>query len=392
MGAILLDLFPVLLGMAGLIVFSALCSSSETAIFSLGTSDLRRMGPVGERIGRMLSDQQRVLVTILLANLITNVLYFTFVGTVTSRFLSGGHTIAGALTPLIGLVVIIIFGEIFPKVMAVLHPRRIARFTYRFVLVLQRALAPARVVLGGIAMGLQRLIVGQHTVEGDLSREELTLLLDLAGREGSLEEDEIESLQAALLLNDMQIREIMVPRVQISAFPADGDRNDLVHLIDESRHNKIPIYEGDRDHIIGFVDAKVVLSEPEKSLRDILVPVVHVPESASVSSVMERFLQSRPRLLVVVDEHGGTEGIVTHEDLIEAVVGDLSDEDAEPEPMVIQREDGVFDVDGRLGLRRMGKILGCPVSKSKTVTIGGLVTTGLQRFPRVGDHLQVGHL
>lgn len=340
----------------------------------------------------MLARSRRLLVTILLSNLLVNVTYFAFTASLAGRLMDAGRPVLAIATPLASLMLIVIFGEIIPKVLAVSRPALVARSLYRMVLVLEILLAPFRIVLGGIATGILRLMVSHREEEGALSTEELSHLLEVAGRAGQFQEDELESIQAALLLDQMSIKEIMVPRVQIVAFPVDGSRDDLLDLIGRKRHNKIPVYAGDRDRIIGFVDAKSVLGRPDATLEELLQPVQFIPDTARVAAVMERFTASRQRLMIVVDEHGGTEGMVTHEDLVEAVIGDLSDEGADSEPMVRARPDGSFDVDPRLGVRRMVRLLAGGIPRVPVHTMGGLVMMLLGRIPRVGDTVRTGPL
>ena len=381
----------LILAMGALLFASAFFSSAETALFSLRKSEVRRMGRAGHRIAALLEDSRTLLTTILLGNLLVNVGYFTFATTLAGRFHRSGSTLGMVLTPTFALVGIILFGEVIPKTLAVRRPRGVARFVAPLLQMFRVALAPARVVLGGIASGLGRLVVTEEE-EGDLSAAELSALLDIAGSEGQIGGDELETLQGVLSLGEMQIREIMIPRVQMSVYPIDGDLDGFLELVASCRHNKIPIYEDSRDHIIGYVDAKDILGDPGASLRGHMRPVQFVPEHAQVAQVMERFIEARPRLLIVVDEYGGTEGLVTHEDLVEAVVGDLMDEAEDSTPLVVARGDGSYDVGAQLGVRRMARLLGRRIGRLPVSTMGGLVTMLLQRHPRSGDEVETGRL
>ncbi|MAG59107.1 MAG: hypothetical protein CMJ83_22705 [Planctomycetes bacterium] len=389
---------PVLLAMGALLLASAWFSSAETAVFSLGWGGLQSMGGgrLVRRLEALLADRRRLLVTILLGNLVVNVLYFNLGTLLAVRLAQGGHTTGAVVLSLLILVMIVLFGEVLPKSVAVAWPSRVARLAAEPLWWLQRVLLVPRVALGLIADAVGRVLTWDREEEGELDPDELGALLSLAAKEGHLARGELDALQAVLALSRTTVKEIMVPRVDLVTFALEPDsepeplRSQFLVLVAEHRHNKIPVHAGSVDQITGFLDAKEVLMQPEVSLAQLLRPVDFIPETVLVTNAMERFREARLRVMIVVDEYGGTEGLLTHEDLTEAVVGDLMDESDAPE--VVAEGPGRWIVDAGLGVRRMARIMGLAETDLPVATIGGLVTLKLGRMPRAGDHVWSGRV
>jgi putative hemolysin len=389
----LIGLMSLLLGV------SAFFSSSETAAFSLGWSDMRRYDGSRARSVRflqaLLADRRGLLVTGLFGTLLINVLYFGLGVQLSSRFAQAGLHGAAVATPFVVLIAIVLMGEVLPKSLAVTWPGVVARITAEPLWWLQRLLFVPRVVLSFVAEAVGRLAVGNREDEGEIDEQELGALLELSAADGHLHPDELDALQEVLILAGLPVKDIMVPRVDVVGFmlspdePEAAQRLRFLDLVDQRRHSKIPVHGGSLDDVQGYVLVKDVLAFPEKALLDLVHPLAFVPETSSVSDVMERLLAGGPRLMVVVDQYGGTEGIVTEEDVVEAVVGDLADEE-EPEAPV-QREGGrSWLVDGRLGIRRVSRLFGGHTGKLPVSTLGGLVTHLLGHLPKVGDEVRAG--
>lgn len=395
---VLVASWPILVGMVALLFGSGFFSSAETAVFSLSLRDLRQ-GSRGTVLAleALLHDRKRLLVTILLGNLVVNVLYFNLGVLLSTRLHREGATVAAVVTPLVVLAMIVLLGEIAPKSLAVAFPGRTARFAARPLLWLQRVTAPASWVLGHVADAIGRLLMGHREEEGDVDPEELGALLAIAAEEGHILADEHDALQAVLALSEMEVKELMTPRVDIVAFERDrnedatAERLRFVELVARHRLNKIPVHDGNLDAISAFVDAKEVLARPEVPLDDLMRPIAFVPESARVTPVLERLHEKRARMLIVVDEYGGTEGLLTHEDLVEAVVGDLSDE-FEHQARLVEEAPGVWLVDATVGVRALQRLIWGSSTTMRVRTIGGLVMSLLDRLPRVGDVVRAGRI
>ena len=395
---VLVTSWPIIVAMGALLAVSAFFSSAETAVFSVSLRDLRvgRTSAV-RALEALLADRKGLLVTILLGNLVVNVLYFNLGVLVSSRFAREDATVPAVVTPVLVLVLIVLFGEIAPKTVAVAWPGRVARFAAAPLWWLQRALKVPRLILSFTGDAVGRLLVGHRQEEGDIDPEELRALLDLAAEEGHLKVDEHDALQAVLALSEMQARDLMVPRVDIVAIDLDASespevtRNRVISLVAELRLNKLPVYEGSLDGVTGFLDAKEVLARPQDAVTELVRPIAFVPETSALTGLLERFQKDRARMLIVVDEYGGTEGLLTHEDVVEAVVGDLSDE-SDREVRVVEEEPGQWLVDATLAVRALARMLDAGPDPLRARTIGGLVTSLLGRLPRVGDSVRAGRV
>ena len=227
------------------------------------------------------------------------------------------------------------------------------------------------------------------------SGEELQLLIDASEQQGIIDEEEGEMLQSILELDETYLREIMVPRTDMVCVDAAASLSVVLETIIRSGHSRIPIYQGNIDNIIGLVYAKDLLHYWGKSLDDIpletvLRPPFLVPESKQVSVLLREFRETRVHIAIVIDEYGGTAGLVTIEDLIEEIVGDIQDEYDLEEDWLIEDQDGTFLVNGRLNIEEFEEFFDVEVPRDKFDTVGGYVTDQFGRVPAVGERVRVG--
>lgn len=394
MDTLVLETIVLSLVILGLLLWSATMSASETAIFNLGVGEIRdaerKFPRLVKRIRKFRARRQSILVTLLLGNLLANISLFSTSDLLAARIELLGAKSASYWFPVLVLAMVIFCGELIPKFAAIHAPFRVARLIAVPLLVVDRFLLVPRIALGRLTEFLIRLVAGQRPVEGELSSRELGRLLEVAAREGHLMPDESERLQAVLVLAHTEVREIMVPRVQVVAFRLGQGREALLDVVAEHRRNKIPVFKESIDRIEGFLDAKEVLARPTASLESLIRPIAFVPSTAQVSHVIDRFRNDRVRLMVVVDEYGGTEGLITQEDLVEAVVGDLSDESDSATPSLISLGVGTYSVDGGMSISSWGRLVSRDVSRLPVNTVGGLVTFLLDRIPRPKDVARIG--
>jgi putative hemolysin len=376
--------------MTAALAVSALLSASETAAFHIGSTDVRALGE-GSRAGRafawIVSHRRRILVTVLLLNMVINLFYMNVGQALTGALGAEGRLIADAGI----LLLLVVVGEVLPKTLALRRPRAVAALTAVPLVVAERLLSIPRIVLTSISDSLLRLI-GPREEEGDLTPDELEEILKLAAVKGQLAMDEHEWLRALLDLEDVHVKEVIVPRVEMISFDLRGGRDGFLELFVKSRRNKIPVHEGNVDRIKGYLNAKDVLTFPEKSLAELIRPVAFIPESASIAAAMRQLKSGGRRIAVVVDEYGGTEGLVTQEDLVESVVGDLSDESEDRWEPVREESPGVFVVDAALPIHALRRIVGPGPGRRGIATVGGLVSATLERMARKGDQVTFGRV
>ena len=232
---------------------------------------------------------------------------------------------------------------------------------------------------------------------GANSEEELQELIDASEQKGIIDEEEGDMLQSILELDETIVREIMVPRTSMVCSDREAPLSQVLEAILTSGHSRIPLYQETNDNIIGFIYAKDLLrfwGQPleDISLDEILRPPYLVPESKNVSDLLKEFRKRRVHIAIVIDEYGGTSGLVTIEDLIEEIVGEIQDEYDLEEEWLIQEDDGSVLVDGRLDIEEFEEHFGLEVEREKFDTVGGYLVEHLGHVPNNGEKIQINGL
>ncbi|WP_303720420.1 hemolysin family protein [Malonomonas rubra] len=241
---------------------------------------------------------------------------------------------------------------------------------------------------------LKRLFRGRPTAS---SEEELHDLIDASEQNGIIDEDEGDMLQSILELDETIVREVMVPRTDMVCADSEEPLSEVLAAILKSGHSRIPVYKENNDNIIGLVYAKDLLrfwGKPMDQIRlsDVLRSPYLVPESKLVSDLLQEFRQTRVHIAIVIDEYGGTSGLVTIEDLIEEIVGDIQDEYDLEDDWLIEEPDGTVLVDGRLNIEEFEEFFEIEVAREKFDTVGGYVVEHLGHVPPAGDQIKIDML
>ena len=371
--------------LVGLILASGYFSSSETAFFSL-SSEERAKAPRTLRL--MVQDPRRLLVTVLLCNLVVNVLFFAF-----AARLAPEDELGKILVGLGALVCVLIGGEILPKTLALAAPPFVARLTTPGValayLVLFPLARPVLFVLDRVQHSLDRFLRPERGITPDL----LAKVLERGAEEGHLLASEADLLSEIIELDDIRVREIMKPRVDTLFLDISGDERDEACRRALQQHQTwLPVVDGDADHVVGRVAVRELLRKRERPVRQLVMPVKFVPEVASAMDLLRSLHEDRTSGAVVVDEWGGTAGFVTAEDVFEEIVGDLRTENEARVPAVVPLGEGRFRVSGGLPIRDWNERFGLEVVPRDFETVGGFVTALLGRIPRTGDVVVSGEL
>ncbi len=229
------------------------------------------------------------------------------------------------------------------------------------------------------------------------TEEELQELIDASEQQGIIDEDEGDMLQSILELDETIVREIMVPRTDMICVDCEESLSNILKAILKSGHSRIPVYRENNDNIIGLIYAKDLLrywGQPldEIQLDDVLRPPLLVPESKLVSDLLKEFRESRVHIAIIIDEYGGTSGLVTIEDLIEEIVGDIQDEYDLEEEWIVEEPNGSVLVDGRLNIEEFETQFDIAVEREKFDTVGGYVVEQLGRVPAAGERVNIGDL
>lgn len=295
----------------------------------------------------------------------------------------------------------VVFGELAPKTIAIQSTERASLFVAPFMRFFYYLLLPATAVFNGTANAFTRLLgyPPASEVEETHSEEEIRQLITQSTRQGILEQDEEAMAEGVFELGDKVAREIMVPRPDVVALSADLDLKSLVSVAAAGNYTRYPIYEGDApDRISGAVHIKDVLRTVEKSggldswlqARDLMRDVLTVPENRRIDDILAEFQQQEIQVAIVIDEWGSFEGLLTIEDILEEIVGEIRDEFDEEEPAVRRLSSGAYAIDGRIPIGVVNEALGSEFESEDFDTIGGLVLGHLGRAPEVGDEVHTG--
>lgn len=399
---VLIELAAQIALIGALVVLSGLFSASEAVLFSLTAVQLQHASASSNPFRRMaaglMRDPKRTLMIVLLANTAVNVLLYAstyvFFDRLTARFGAWLSPVAGAGSVLLVLV----FGEVLPKVIGVAMTERMAPFCAATIHFCGYVFGPiSRVIDVALIEPLLRLASGrptrETTREHDLSPEELKTLLDLSRQHGLIHPIEDTFLREVIDLSYLRVRDVMVPRVEVVAYDVNGSPQGLRELMRKTQRKKIPVFERTPDQIVGLVYAKVLFFEPSRPLRELVQPVRFVPELITCEQLLHHFRATRTQIAMVVDEFGGLAGLVTLQDVIEEIVGEIRRaEDAPGEPEINAVDETTYDVSGRLSVHYWAEFFGQPRLTEHVATVGGLVTSRLGRPARVGDRVQIRNL
>ena len=393
-----LSAFPFhLAAMALLLCASAFFSGSETALFYLSRDQLRRFRTSGNPLrylaARLMDDPRGVLVTVLFGNMTANVGFFAM--SVMLAHQIGDRFPGQAWAWRVGIFVVapllvIVFGEVTPKSLAATRPARIAPWVSLPLTFLGWVVLPLRWILGyAVVSPLQRLITGRRPVPRALvTTDELQAIVEVSEREGAVSREESEMLTEVLELAELRVREVMTPRVEIVACDVRTPTPRVLDLFRRSRHTKIVVYEGGIDETRGVVYAKTAFLAPDRPLATLVRPVHYAPEMKTVESLLKEFRAKRIQFALVVDEYGGVAGLVTLEDCLEEIVGEIEDETDRPGPEPVRRlGPAEYLLAGNLSIRSWADLFDQdrPDIGGRYSTVAGFVTSLLGRVPRQGD-------
>ncbi|MBI3750422.1 MAG: HlyC/CorC family transporter [Chloroflexi bacterium] len=309
---------------------------------------------------------------------------------------------AGAIALIVVTVVLalftIVFAELIPKYVALSHPERWALVLARPIDFLARVLGPVIALLTGVTSWVARLLGVQLNQEASITAEELRLIVERGGEQGVLEAEEEQMINAVIELGERRVHEVMVPRVSIAGLPASASFEEAIDAVISEGHSRIPVYEESIDEIVGILYAKDLLpylkgdAGERPALRKLLRPPVLVPESMTIDDLLHELQRRKVHIAIVLDEYGGTAGLVTIEDLLEEIVGEIQDEYDVEEPMVVRLSDSEARVDGRADVDALAELFDTTLEledEEEYDTVGGLVYHRVGGVPSPGDRVEL---
>jgi putative hemolysin len=384
-------LFLELLGLAFLLGCSALLNAAEAAYFSLGRTRLRRLAAEAGRddagsLEPFLARPHDLLVTLLVGITLLDIGASALAAVVADQ-LFGRWGLAVAIGAMVFLVTVLT--EVLPMTLALEQPQRIAGLVRRPVLWLSILLTPARRVLGALTTMTLRALGGEGR-ESLLTTEEIRTLVDVGAREGVVDRGEQEMIHKVFKLEDTLVRTIMVPRPDMFCLEVSTPSVRMLDALRENLHSRVPVYAGSIDQIVGILYTRDLLPyaralPPEYDLRDHLHPPYFVPESKRADALLREFQAKKLHMAIVVDEYGSTSGLVTLEDVLEELVGEIADEYDTEERLVQPLGAGRYRVSGKLPIDQLNALTGLALPSEAYDTVGGWVLDLFGRVPHRGE-------
>jgi CBS domain containing-hemolysin-like protein len=289
-------------------------------------------------------------------------------------------------------LIVVVLTDIFPKSIAKEAPERVAMFAAPVLRVLMGVLRPVNFLIGKIRRGLSGALIKEEEHEHDereLLGQELLFRVEEAEHDGDITEEESELISNAIEFNDLRAEDILTPRVNMSGIPKASTVEQMADIFMESGYSRLPVYEDSLDHICGVVhirDFLKCMADESRRLEDIIVPPVYVAPTARIRDLLSQLKKEKSHMAIVIDEYGGTAGIVTMEDILEQLVGDIYDENDEVIEEFIALEDGTHQVDCSADLGKMFEYFDMDEpDEDGASTVGGWIMETLGRIPAVGD-------
>ena len=384
--------------LAALLILSATFSGSETALFSLRRWRVHRLSGEGftwaNLVEKFLQDPKLTLITILVGNEMVNVASSNLAASL-RRELWGGAAQVGILIG-IGMMtfLLLVLGEITPKTIAINYPEQFSRRTAYFLRFFASAIRP----IAKAIHSLTGILTRKGPKEGYLgsltfTEEDFKAMLQMGAKERSLHPDELHIIKGIFRLNDAQVREIMVPRTEMIAIPYDYPLVKALSFAKKTKFSRLPVYRESLDDIVGILYVKDLLSlrfrllSPQ-SLSQLIKPVMFVPAHQRLLSLIRQMQQRQTTIAIVLDEYGGTAGMVTLEDLLEEMVGEIEDEFDVPTTYARKLRKNLYQFRAQIPLREFNRRMGVDLQAKHTYTLAGYLLELMERVPRQGERVE----
>lgn len=377
-----------------LVAFSAFFSASETAFSSLNQIRLKSRADDGDRTAArvlaMSEQYDKLLSTILIGNNIVNIAAAS-IGTIIFTKMLGAER-GATVSTMVLTIVVLIFGEVTPKSLAKEMPETIATAVAPVLSLLMLVLTPLTWLFSQWKRLLNHFV---HSSESDTITEgELMTMVSEAENDGELTDRESELIRSAIEFDDVEVEEILTPRVDVVAVEDDISLEELAQTFAESGYSRLPVYHGTIDNIIGVVHEKdfyIARLKKATKIDDLVAPTLYTTGSTQISQLLRTLREQHHHMAVVVDEYGGTEGIITLEDILEELVGEIWDEHDEVTEDFRKQSDGSWLVSGSASVDDLFETLDLPEDEDiDSNTVNGLVQEKTCHLPKVGDHFSLG--
>ena len=373
------------------IVASAFFSAAEVAFLALSDAKVESMVerrlPKSKLIDKITKNRRQLLVTILIGNNIVNIAASSLATIVVAEFFQSA--VLGLTTGIMTLL-ILVFGEIIPKSYASNHPKKFAIFSVRLLRFFQFITYPLVIIFEWMT----NLVAGKHTA-ARVSEEEIRAIAKAGQEQGGIEHGEGQMIERLFAFNDITAEDIMTPRVHVTTISNTSTIDQATELIKDNPITRYPLIEESIDNIIGYVHSRDILlahhrDQENSSITKIVLPIIAVPKQMPIDDVMKEFQKKRAHMAMVVDEYGGTAGIVTFEDVIEELVGEIADEHDISETVIQRIDKQTICVSGDTDIRDINDFLNTNIPGVELDSIAEILLDEFQKLPRKGQKKQLG--
>ncbi len=386
------------IGLMILLALSAFFSGAETALFSLNKLHLKKLQRKEqtlqvESIVKLLDDPQKTLITILIGNMFVNITASSLATYLAIKLFGNiGVGIASGFM----VFMILVFGEVVPKSLAITQAEKISKRVARTIELLSMILFPLVKLLKLLINGLYNLFrMNKNRGKKEITEEDLITLINVGKDEGVIEEQEKKMIKNIFEFGDTTVKEVMIPRVDIDFAPHDISLTSIVNMIKKSGHSRIPVYEGTIDNIIGILYVKDILKIYRElfqlkeifDVKKILRKAYFVPENKKIDELLDIFQKDRIQIAIVIDEYSGTDGLVTMEDVLEEIVGEIIDEYDKEIELFKKIDENTFIADGMINIDKINEILHVKIPEDDFETLGGFIYKLIEKVPREEEEI-----
>ena len=375
-----------------LLVLSAFFSSAETALTTVNRIRIRSLADEGNKnaktVLKITDDSGKMLSAILIGNNIVNLSAASL--TTSLAYSLGGSTVAIANAAL--TIVILLFGEITPKTMATIHAEKLSLAYAKVINFVMLIATPVIFLINGLSRGVLILLRVDPDAKNNIMTEtELRTIVDVSHEDGVIESDEREMINNVFDLGDAKAKDVMVPRVHMTFADVDSTYEELIDIFREDKFTRLPVFEETTDNVIGTINMKDLLlydNKKEFHIRDILREAYFTYEYKNISELLVEMRQASFNIAIVLDEYGETAGLITLEDLLEEIVGEIHDEYDENEEDFIQEISSTeYKIEASMNLDDLNDRLDLSLESEDYDSLGGFIIEQLDRFPEVGDSI-----
>ena len=375
-----------------LLGLSAFFSSAETALTTVNKIRIRSLAEDGNKraktVLKITDDSGKMLSAILIGNNIVNLSAASLTTSLAYSF--GGSMVAiasGILT-----VLILLFGEITPKTMATIHAEKMALIYAPIISIFMKVMTPVIFIINGLSIGVLFLLRVDPNAKNDLMTEtELRTIVDVSHEDGVIESDEREMIYNVFDLGDAKAKDVMVPRVHVTFADVNSTYEELLDIFREDKFTRLPIFEDTTDNVVGTINMKDLLlydNTKEFHIRDILREAYFTYEYKSISELLVEMRQASFNIAIVLDEYGETAGLITLEDILEEIVGEIHDEyDENEEDFVQEVSEREYIIEGSMNLDDLNDRLDLDLNSEEYDSLGGFIIERMDRLPEAGDSI-----